>query len=124
MSSGGFSYAPTGKGVSVACSGGGLYAAQLCGERDSQMAKAGVRYLTNLPETVFATTGHYYYTHYYAIQAMVQAGDKEYENWYPKIRDALIQKQSKKGDWGQTYQTCMAILILGTPHRYIPIYQR
>ena len=129
MESGGFSYAPTGKGVSIACSGGGLYVAQLCGERDSQMVKAGIRYLTNLPETVFTNTGHYYYTHYYAIQAMVQAGDEEYAEWYPKIRDALVEKQSKNGAWtgasgGNIQATTMAILVLGTPHRFIPIYQR
>lgn len=129
MASGGFSYAPTGKGVSIACSGGGLYVAQLCGERDSEMVKAGIRYLTNLPDTVFTKTGHYYYTHYYAIQAMVQAGDEEYAEWYPKIRDALVEKQSKNGAWpaeraGMAQSTTMAILILGTPHRFIPIYQR
>lgn len=123
--SGGFSYAPTGKGVSIACSGGGLYVAQLCGERDSQMVKAALNYVSNLDDGVFAKTGRYYYTHYYAIQAMVQSGDEYYAEWYPKIRDALIQKQNKKdGSWGATYQSCMAILILGTPHRYIPVYQR
>lgn len=129
MSSGGFSYAPTGKGVSIACSGGGLYVAQLCGERDSQMVKGGTNYLKNLPETVFTTLGHYYYTHYYAIQAMVQAGDEEYAEWYPKIRDGLLEKQAKDGSWqggagGKVQSSTMAILILGTPHRFIPIYQR
>jgi hypothetical protein len=127
--SGGFSYAPTGKGVSVACSGGGLYVAQLCGERDSQMVKAATNYLTNLPASVFANTGHYYYTHYYAIQAVVQTNDEVYAAWYPKIRDALIKKQHKDGYWahgrgGATVSSTMAILILGTPHRFIPIYQR
>lgn len=129
QASGGFSYAPTGKGVSVACSGGGLYAAQLCGERDSQMVKAATNYLSNLPDSVFAKTGHYFYTHYYAIQAMVQSGDEEYAKWYPKIRDALVEKQRKDGAWaperaGAAQATTMAILILGTPHRFIPIYQR
>jgi squalene cyclase len=122
--SGGFSYAPTGKGVSIACSGGGTYAAQLCGERDSQMVKAAINYVSNLPDGTFANTGHYFYTHYYAIQAMVQAGDEYYAEWYPKIRDALVEKQKQDGSWGQLYQTSMAILILGTPHRFIPIYQR
>jgi len=129
QASGGFSYAPTGKGVSVACSGGGLYAAQLCGERDSQMVKAAINYVSNLPDSTFLKTGHYYYTHYYAIQAMVQSGDKEYAEWYPKIRDALIDKQAKNGSWaperaGTAQATTMAVLILGTPHRFIPIYQR
>ncbi len=129
LSSGGFSYAPTGKGVSLACSGGGLYAAQLCGERDSPMVKAAARYLTNQPDSVFAKTGHYYYMHYYSIQAMVQTGDEEYAKWYPKIRDGLLEKQIKNGSWkperaGAVQASTMAILILGTPHRFIPIYQR
>jgi len=129
QASGGFSYAPTGKGVSIACSGGGLYVAQLCGERDSQMVKAAINYVTNLPDSTFVNTGYYYYTHYYAIQAMVQSGDEEYAEWYPKIRDALVQKQQKNGSWakgrgGAAQATTMAILILGTPHRFIPIYQR
>jgi hypothetical protein len=74
---------------------------------------------------------YYYYTHYYAIQAMVQAGDEEYAWWYPKIRDELIKRQNAQGGWGQvsnpgtiSYETPMAIIILSTPHRYIPIYQR
>jgi len=129
QSCGGFSYAPTGKGVSIACSGGGLYAAQLCGERDSQMVKAAINYVSNLPDSIFLKTGAYYYTHYYAVQAMVQAGDDEYAEWYPKIRDALVDKQNDDGSWpqeraGMVQSTTMAILVLGTPHRFIPIYQR
>lgn len=129
MASGGFSYAPTGKGVSVPCTGGGLYVAQLCGERDSEMVKAAIRYMRNLDDGIFKHTGHYYYLHYYAVQAMVQAGDDEYAEWYPKIRDGLLGKQSKDGSWqggagGKVQSTTMAIIILGTPHRFIPIYQR
>ena len=59
----------------------------------------------------------------------MQAGDDEYAKWYPLIRDALITRQNEKGAWdkgrgGSTYTTPMAIIILATPHRYIPIYQR
>ena len=88
------------------------------------------KFFSSLPKAhVFTKTGHYYYTHYYAIQAMVQAGDEEYAEWYPEIRDALVEKQSKNGAWpaeraGTTPSTTMAVLILGTPHRFIPIYQR
>ena len=32
----------------------------------------------------------YYYVHYYAVSAMVLAGDEHYAKWYPQIRDALI----------------------------------
>ena len=51
-------------------------------------------------------------------------GDKEYAEWYPQIRDALIARQRKDGSWGAGHETPMAIITLSTPHRYIPIYQR
>jgi uncharacterized protein YfaS (alpha-2-macroglobulin family) len=127
---GGFTYAPNGRAiVSFACSAGGAYCAQLAGQRDSEMVKAALRYLKSQVPGVMNGGGHYYYGHYYAIQAMVQAGDDYYAEWYPLIRDALIGRQETNGSWSRkkgeaAYTTPMAIIILATPHRYIPIYQR
>ena len=129
--SGGFTYAPNGRAnVSFACSAGGTYSAQLAGLRDSEMVTASLRYMKKqFPAVITKGAGHYYYSHYYAIQAMVQAGDEYYAEWYPVIRDALVTKQGENGSWhgkkGNTsHETPMAIIILATPHRYIPIYQR
>jgi len=64
------------------------------------------------------------------MQAMVQAGEEHYAKWYPQIRDALVGLQKPDGSWnegkmtGYPHMTPMAIIILGTPHRYIPIYQQ
>ena len=135
QNTGGFNYIPTGaaKNDSIACTGGGAYAAQLAGVRDSEMVNSAIRYLKErLPGIINNNFGHYYYGHYYAIQAMVQAGDAHYAKWYPLIRDALIRKQNAQGAWvgaGEVtklvgYETPVAIIILATPHRYIPIYQR
>ena len=135
QNTGGFNYIPTGKARndSIACTGGGAYAAQLAGVRDSEMVNSAIRYLKErLPGIINNNFGHYYYGHYYAIQAMVQAGDDHYAKWYPLIRDALIRKQNAQGAWigaGNVkkvvgYETPVAIIILATPHRYIPIYQR
>jgi hypothetical protein len=137
QNTGGFNYVPTGvqKNDSVACTGGGAYAAQLAGERGSEMVLSALRFLkARAPGIIDGNFGHYYYGHYYAIHAMVQAGDDYYSEWYPLIRDALIRKQSDDGSWGgkrnqkggntANYETPMAIIILATPHRYIPIYQR
>jgi len=124
---GGFNYIPTGtkNNDSIACTGGGAYAAQLAGARGSEMVLSSLRFLTErAPGIIDGNFGHYYYGHYYAAQAMVQAGDDYYANWYPKIRDALIKKQGADGAWGASYETPMAIIILAIPHRYIPIYQR
>ena len=126
---GGFGY--QGKsGTTVACTAGGAYIAQLAGQRDTEWVGAALRFLENTPKAFTrAEIGYYYYAHYYAISAMVQAGDKEYANWYPQIRDSLIQLQKPDGSWKEKENdypsnTPMAIIILGTPHCYIPIYQR
>ena len=129
---GGFGYAPQGRAkVTVACTAGGAYIAQLAGQRDTEMVNTAIRYLkSQTPGIITGNTHYYYYAHYYAIQAMVQAGDEEYAEWYPQIRDALVSKQNAQGAWGKvtkqgiSYETTMAIIILATPHRYIPIYQR
>ena len=130
---GGFTYTPGGnRNVTPACTAGGAYIAQLAGQRDTEMVNAALRHLkSQAPGIITGGGSYYYYTHYYAIQAMVQAGDEEYAKWYPQIRDALISRQNAKGAWdkgsrhgGGGYSTPMAIIILATPHRYIPIYQR
>lgn len=125
---GGFGY--QGKGYTIACTAGGVYAAQLAGNRDTEWVSAALNSLENDPK-VFSRkdNGHFYYSHYYAMQAMVQAGEERYAKWYPKIRDALIALQKPNGSWQEKeldypHKTPMAIIILGTPHRYIPVYQR
>jgi Prenyltransferase and squalene oxidase repeat len=127
---GGFGY--QGKdGSTLSCTGGGAYAAQLCGMRETEWVQAAIRYLENSPK-IFnrKEIGHFYYCHYYAMQAMVQAGDEHYAKWYPQIRDALLALQLPDGSWNEDdkteypHPTPMAIIILGTPHRYIPVYQQ
>lgn len=125
---GGFGY--QGKGYTIACTAGGVYAAQLAGNRDSEWVSASINSLENNPK-IFSRkdNGHFYYSHYYAMQAMVQAGEEHYANWYPKIRDALVALQQPNGSWQEKemdypHKTPMSIIILGTPNRYIPVYQR
>ncbi|MEM6507117.1 MAG: prenyltransferase/squalene oxidase repeat-containing protein [Planctomycetota bacterium] len=125
---GGFGY--QGPGYTIACTAGGVYAAQLAGNRDTEWVEAALSTLENDPK-VFSRkdNGYYYYSHYYAMQAMVQAGDERYAKWYPKIRDSLISLQKPDGSWKEKeedypHKTPMSIIILATPNRYIPVYQR
>lgn len=128
---GGFGY--QGKGYTIACTAGGVYAAQLAGNRDTDWVEAALSSLENNPKMFSRKdNGYFYYSHYYAMQAMVQAGDERYAKWYPKIRDALIDLQKPDGSWVENkgdkkdypHKTPMAIIILATPNRYIPVYQR
>lgn len=128
---GGFGY--QGKGYTIACTAGGVYAAQLAGNRDAEWVRAALNTLQNEPKMFSRKdNGHFYYSHYYAMQAMVQAGDEHYAKWYPRIRDTLVALQKPDGSWKEStddkedypHKTPMAIIILGTPNRYIPVYQR
>jgi len=71
--------------------------------------------------------GHYWYGHYYAMQAMFLAGGDWWAKWYPAVRDQIIAKQNKttgawSGDFTDEYATAMALIILQMPNRYLPVY--
>ena len=95
------------------------------------------------PETLLAYLGtipvqwgggrptYFYYFHYYAIQAHYQAGGKEWNDWHPRVRELLLEKQNKDGSWdvppgaaeaavvradNKTYATAMATLVLNIYH--------
>ena len=72
---------------------------------------------------------HFHYGHYYAIQAMWHAGGKYWGNWYPALRDRLIEtQQTKDGSWDETispeYVTAMSCICLQIPYNLVPIFQR
>jgi hypothetical protein len=97
--SGGFGYQGNGRGT-LACTGGEAHAAQLCGMRETEWVLAAIRYLANSPKMFNRKDiGEYYHAYYYAIQAIVQAGDEHYAKWYPQIRDFLIRLPKPDGSW-------------------------
>jgi len=74
---------------------------------------------------------HYYYGHYYAAQAMWTAGGRYWQEWFPAIRDELINHPDRQpdGSWFDRricphYGTAMACIILQIPNNYLPIFQR
>ena len=44
----------------------------------------------------FNRESHYFYGHYYAVQAMWHAGGEYWARWYPAIRDALLARQARR----------------------------
>jgi hypothetical protein len=71
---------------------------------------------------------HYFYGHYYAVQAMWTAGGRYWSDWYPAVRDELINRQTLDGSWSDQicshYATAMACIILQMPNNYLPILQK
>ena len=75
---------------------------------------------------------HYFYGHYYAAQAMWIAGGNYWQQWYPAIRDELLNtnwRNRNEGSWYNNqicphYCTAMALIILQIPNNYLPILQR
>src|SRR5262249_36617350 len=62
---------------------------------------AGLRFLMrHKPGTGFGRPDtHYFYGHYYAVQAMWTAGGSYWSEWYPAIRDELLARQNVDGSW-------------------------
>jgi hypothetical protein len=80
------------------------------------------------------------YTLYYVAQALYQVGGKNWEEYYPALRDGLVYSQistpndpKTDGMWrghghlggtpGDLYMTAVACFVLAIPNRYLPILQ-
>jgi hypothetical protein len=111
-------------------SAAGVVALYSAGIYEGKHLEDGLNYLMqHIPRgDEFSRETHYFYGHYYAVQAMWHAGGERWEMWYPAIRDALLKRQSDDGSWSDSisveYGTAMACLILQMPNNYLPIFQR
>ncbi|HQU45511.1 MAG TPA: terpene cyclase/mutase family protein, partial [Pirellulales bacterium] len=130
---GGFMYMLQGGQSAFPRSAAGVVALYSAGIYEGPEIDKGLAYLmTFLPNrdaVGFNRETHYFYGHYYAVQAMWHAGGKHWRQWYPAIRDELLVRQ--RGDDGawmdsicQEYGTAMACIILQMPNNYLPIFQR
>jgi hypothetical protein len=133
---GGFRYQQQGGPSQFARSAAGVVALHCAGIYKGPELERGLRYLMQfkpnrgfiLPEVHL----HYYYGHYYAAQAMWTAGDAYWKEWYPGIRDELINHSDRNrqlGCWSDhrfsnEYGTAMACIILQIPNNYLPILQK
>lgn len=91
----------------------------------------GLDYLIHgaLPGRAMTGQAHYYYGHYYAVQAMYLAGGDYWSKWWPAVRGEMLAKQTSSGGWldhyaGGAYSTAMSLIILQMPKRYLPIFQK
>lgn len=97
------------------------------GEYNSRAIRRGFDYLK---EHCWSPNLFPYYAQYYCAQAMFQAGGRYWRDYYPRMRDILIQEQLRDGSWeanareNDAQATAMALIILQLPHRLLPILER
>jgi len=129
---GGFRYMLAGAGPTSAFprSAAGVVALYNAGIYEGREIESGLDYLTQFRPGSDKTErgGFYFYAHYYAAQAMWHAGGERWQQWYPAIRDQLLDRQREDGSWVDAicneYGTAMACIILQVPNNYLPILQR
>jgi hypothetical protein len=127
--SGAFCYQP-GARPTLACTGTGILALELCGKErhHSHEAQTGGGYL--LKNSPRWNEEHFFYTAYYCAQAMFQLGGNYWDFYRPRLHAVLFDHQGANGGWvgnetvGPTYCTAMAVLALTVEYRLLPIYQR
>ncbi|MGE3409549.1 MAG: prenyltransferase/squalene oxidase repeat-containing protein [Pirellulales bacterium] len=127
---GGFMYMIQGGQSAFPRSAAGVVALYSAGIYEGPELQKGLDYLQRfLPRGgAFSRESHYYYGHYYAVQAMWHSGGENWARWYPAIRDELIARQRDDGAWMdsicQEYGTAMSCIVLQMPNNYLPIFQR
>ncbi len=127
---GGFMYMLQGGQSAFPRSAAGVVALYSAGIYEGPEIQKGLDYLMSyLPRGgAFGRESHYFYGHYYAVQAMWHAGGEEWPRWYQAIRDELVVRQRKDGAWMDSicpeYGTAMSCIILQMPNNYLPIFQR
>jgi hypothetical protein len=134
---GGFRYQQQSGASQFARSAAGVVALFSAGIYKGPEIDSGLRYLMRFkPTPTFIrpeVSLHYFYGHYYAAQAMWTAGDPYWKEWYPAIRDELINHpdRHRQGDgywedhrFTRDYATAMACIILQIPNNYLPILQK
>ena len=129
LRTGGFNYQP-GSTTTLACTGTGVLALELCGKErhHSPDALKGGSYL--LKNQLQFDSPHFYYSAYYTSQAMFQLGNNYWNVFRPQLHRLLLDSQQRNGGWltndslGTSYSTSLAILALTVEYRLLPIYQR
>ena len=67
---------------------------------------------------------HYWYGHYYMSVGLYHYGGPSWKTYYPKIKKKILKDWGSRGHHHDVLSTAWAIMILGVPYRYLPIYQR
>ncbi|MEZ6096720.1 MAG: prenyltransferase/squalene oxidase repeat-containing protein [Pirellulaceae bacterium] len=121
---GSFRYTMQGGHTTFAMTAAGVTSLYSAGIYEGEQVEKALKYLEN---TGNAVGGHYFYSNYYAVQAMWHAGGEYWNKWYPKIRDELVKTQTGEGSWpnseaGPEFGAAMGCIILQIPLNLVPVF--
>ena len=124
---GSFRYTLNGGHTTFAMTAAGVTSLYSAGIYEGEPVEKALSYLKKFKAEGAARGGHYFYSHYYAVQAMWHAGGDYWNDWYPAIRDQLINSQAADGSWssseaGPEFGAAMASIILQIPLNYLPVF--
>ena len=94
---GGFGY--QGPARNTQLTGAGMLSLQLLGQYDDVRIKPSAQWLLTVPTKWGQGFGYFNYGHYYAMQAMYQAGGKFWNAWHPPVREIFLERQNADGSW-------------------------
>ncbi len=119
----GFRYMARSGGAAFPRTAAGLVCLQSVGLHEDPVIPDVVDYLM---EHAFQEKpgSHYWYGHYYASVGLYHYGGDPWKSYYPKIKQKILRDWEKHGHYHSLLDTAWAVLILGVPYRYLPIYQR
>ncbi|MEN0019247.1 MAG: prenyltransferase/squalene oxidase repeat-containing protein [Planctomycetota bacterium] len=127
---GGFKYQAQGGQSAWPRTAAGVASLQYAGVYEDEALDDGLAYLnrTATPGSE-SSNAHYWYGHYYSVQAMFLAGGDDWASWWTAISEHMLSLQLEDGNWrdrsvGDEYGTAMALIILQMPKRYLPIFQK
>lgn len=124
---GSFSYTLGGGRGSFALAAAGIVALNSAGIYDGKEVESALQFCWRQKPTGSISGGYFFYSQYYAAQAMWHAGGTYWSGWYPAIRDLLVRNQSGAGTWmdpgvGEEFGTAMGLIILQLPYNYVPVF--
>jgi hypothetical protein len=100
----------------------------------NRQARKAVKFMHENMKLDWKTKHSDLYGHYYAAQAMINNGGKEWEKYNELFRDQVINNQNKDGSYksvqaghglngggfAEHYRTCLATLMLESYYRFLP----
>lgn len=99
------------------------------GQYDNPLALRALQFAKDNIRVGRNAFGHTFYSQLYFSQAMFISGPKDWDGYFPSIRDFLLRRQNPDGSWqgdhvGRVYGTAVALIILQLPYNRLPIMQR